>query len=159
MLLLLLIYLSFSGWCQNKYKFNIKLDIIQYSISIYHLQVLHSKLWHLYYIIFRHSLFTEVCFLQTSSLSSLLWLSCLRPLRLWRTGKLHSCVWRRDISVALVHVTWSVNGRSVTDGVWAVPLRNNKTKPSKWAAIWPSSRLTDGWCRFLMWSVSGIKIH
>ncbi len=26
-----------------------------------------------------------------------------------------------DISVALVHVTWSVNGRSVTDGVWSSP--------------------------------------
>ncbi|XP_074416334.1 Ig lambda chain C region [Sinocyclocheilus rhinocerous] len=36
-----------------------------------------------------------------------------------------------DISVALVHVTWSVNGRSVTDGVWSSPTEKQQDKTFK----------------------------
>uniref|UniRef100_A0A8C2I4X2 Ig-like domain-containing protein n=1 Tax=Cyprinus carpio TaxID=7962 RepID=A0A8C2I4X2_CYPCA len=36
-----------------------------------------------------------------------------------------------DISVALVHVSWSVNGRSVTDGVWSSPTEEQQDKTFK----------------------------
>ncbi|XP_043089654.1 immunoglobulin lambda-1 light chain-like [Puntigrus tetrazona] len=36
-----------------------------------------------------------------------------------------------DVSVPLVHVTWSVNGRSVTDGVWNSPTEKQPDKRFK----------------------------
>ncbi len=85
----------------------------------------------LYYIIIRHSFIYWSLFSPDFPLSPLA-LTLLSPsAEALKDRKTTLVCLAEDISVALVHVTWSVNGRSVTDGVWSSPTEKQQDKTFK----------------------------
>ncbi len=85
----------------------------------------------LYYIIIRHSFIYWSLFSPDFPLSPPA-LTLLSPsAEALKERKSTLVCLAEDISVALVHVTWSVNGRSVTDGVWSSPTEKQQDKTFK----------------------------
>ncbi len=143
----LLIYLSFSGWCQNKYKFNIKLDISVFNFHLSFTSFTYQVVtFILYYIIFRHSFIYWSLFSPDFPLSPPA-LTLLSP----------SAEALKERKATLVCLAEDIRGYrwSLEQSHWETTRQNLQNEQlSDHRVVW-----LDGWCRFLMWSVSGIKIH